>query len=603
MLNETSILGLISGYDNKDEILDELESLSPDEELEVLRTLIGYEQMPPTIEEFVKDPYYLGDIYGDSIFPIWMERLKKLYPDPIRTSYTFVSAGGAIGTGKPRFSTIVSLYDYCKFSMISDPYKFLRIDPTTTFTMRYFNVNLPKAQETFLDPINIAFNKSPYFRELHRRCGGTAHGIRFKSASRPGHALSECIVSCVISEVNFFKKGMAMQIIDSVISRLESRMQLGFGFIPHVILDSSDTTEDSAVCDFIKSSPYASELIQFNTMIWEAKAHLGIYFNNGSFKVYAGDSEVAPFILDKKLGLDISKLDPDRIIECPNEVRSSFETNIELALQEKCCISIRSTDNFILDKDTVKSRFNLPLVTEETIVVDFYDKESIMSVVGGILDVLPIERRLYLRVDMGVSHDHCGIAIAYFDGMVKLSDESDKYYPSFKIPVAFGISRISGQETPINKVRDFILELADVREINAVSTDQYQSTQLRQELNQHGVYAHMISVDRNDNAYVTWKNLLMQDRCQVCENKKLRTELLDLKRYGRKIDHSAEGINSKDIADASAGAVFDAYCDLQHAAEPTKFTKAKVLTNVTESLSKIREIRATGALNNRNMWS
>ena len=36
---------------------------------------------------------------------------------------------------------------------------------------------------------------------------------------------------------------VAMQIIDAVISLLESSMQLGFGFLPHVILDSSDTTE------------------------------------------------------------------------------------------------------------------------------------------------------------------------------------------------------------------------------------------------------------------------------------------------------------------------------------------------------------------------
>lgn len=602
MLNETSILGLVSQYDNKDEILQELENLSPEDELEVLRNLIGYEQMPPTIEEFIKDPYYLGDIYGDSIFPIWMERLKVLYPDPIRTPYTFVSVGGAIGTGKSRFSTIVSLYDYCKFSMLSNPYKFLGIDPTTTFTMRYFNVNLPKAQETFLDPINIAFRKSPYFQELHKKLGGTAHGIRFKSASRPGHALSECIVSCVISEVNFFKKGMAMQIIDSVISRLESRMQLGFGFIPHVILDSSDTTEDSAVCDFIKSSPYANELIQWTTMIWEAKAHMGIYFNKGSFRVYAGDSEIAPFIIDDKIGFDESKLDPDRIVVCPNEVRSSFETNIELALQEKCGISLKSTDRFILDKDTVKSRFNLPHVTDDVIIVDFYDKESIMSVVQQILDVLPIERKIYVRVDMGVSHDHCGFAIVYFDGMKRLSDDSDKYYPTFKVPVAFGISRIPGQETPINKIRDFIIELGDVREIAAVSTDQYQSTQLRQELNQHGIYAHMISVDRNDNAYVTWKNLLMQDRCNVCMNRKAMIELLDLKRFGRRIDHTADGINSKDQADSIAGAVYDAYCNVKVASEPTKFVKTQVLEGVTSSLHKVREIRLNGALNSRDFW-
>lgn len=602
MLNEIALRTLTSDYDNQDEILSELSKLSPNEEVEVLSQLIGYDQIPPTIEEFLYDPYYLGDIYGKSLFPIWEERLKLLYPDPIRTSGTFVSVGGAIGTGKSRFSTIATLYDYCKFSMISDPYRFLHLDPTTEFTMRFYNVDLPKASKTFISPIMTAFKLSPYFRELHKKLNGYAHRISFLPASLPRHALSECIVSSVISEVNFFKPGVAASIIDSVISRLESRMQCSIGFLPHVILDSSDTTEDSAVCDFIKSSAYSDELIHWTTKIWEAKSHLGIYFNSGSFRVYAGDSDTAPFIFRDEKPIDESKLDPERIVECPNEVKSSFETNIELALQEKCGISLRSSDRFILDKETVKSKFDLPMVTEPVIVSDFYDNEPLINLVPNIYSVLPEDRKLFIRVDMGVSHDRCGFAIAHFDGLIPNPFFKGEYLSSFKVPVAFGISRISGQETPINKIRDFVIEISKNREVHLLTTDQYQSTQLRQECIQHGVDSKLTSVDRTDDAYITFKNLTMQDRCHVCNNILARTEVLDLKRVGRKIDHTITGINSKDISDAIVGAVHSAYIDPKAAATPTAMHRAKVYSDVTSMLKVKSMDRRVGKLNNRNFW-
>lgn len=603
MQSEEVILNLLGAYENKYEVLEELRKLSPEDELIALSNLIGFESIPVDIETFVKDDYFLGDIYGRTIYPIWMERLKQIFPDPIRTPYTFISAGGAIGVGKSFFSTIIMLYDYYKLSLIEDPYKFLNLAPNSPFAMRCFNVNLVKANEIFVSPISAALNASPYFNELHKRIGGYAHGMRFKAASQPRHILSEVCISAILSEINFFKYGQAEAIIDAVISRMESRMQLGKGIIGHVILDSSATSDDSAMTEFIKNSPYSNELISFSTSIWVAKSHLGIYFNNGSFRVYAGDSETPPFIFNDNHPIDESKLDKDRIIVCPNEVKNSFVSNIQLALQEKCGISLASIDNFIVDKETVKSKFDLPMVTDEIITVDFYDDETLWSVVGeNILEVLPLDRRLYCRLDLGISHDLAGFSIAYFDGMKFVNGDTTKPVSTFKIPVAFDISRVRGQETPINKIRDFVLELSKFREIALITTDSYQSSQLRQEWNQSKLKASMLSVDRTDVPYKTWKMLLMENRCHVCANHKLRREVLTLKRVGNKIDHTAEGENSKDVSDACCGAVFSAYNQPQEAAIPSKIKKAEVLINVTEELRHLRKDRQVGRLNNRNFW-
>ena len=583
------IMKLVEEYDNKDEILSTLQSLSPDEELAVLAKLLGFTSVPPTITEFIHDPYYLGNIYGQNLFPIWEERLNQVFPDPIRTPATVLVAKGAIGTGKSRFSTIVCLYDLCKYCLLESPSKTLQLDPTTIFTIRFFNVNLVKANETFINPIQYVLNHSPFFKEIINKYHGLPGGIRITSGSKVKHALSEAMISCVISETNFFGTAMAKDLISTVLSRLDSRMQAGVGFLNHVILDSSDTNEDSVVESFIKDSPYASKLMSFSTTIWEAKSHLGIYFNRGSFDVYAGDAETAPFIIPDTIDVaTMDKLDKDRIIKCPNEVRDSFELDIYKALQEKCGISIKSSNIYFPQKDILIKSFELPLMTKEIMIFDFFDHEAIYPSIKDAINKLPEDRRLYVRIDMGVAHDHCGFAITHYDGdkQYKDSDGQIRSYSTYKTPICFALSRKAGQETAINKVRDLVISISSVREIASVSTDQFQSTQLRQELTQEGIKTKLISVDRTDTAYVIYKSLVLMGRHKCVDNSKLKWELLNLQRFGSKIDHKA-GF-SKDQSDAMVGSVYDCYMDGKAAADiPTQFASKK-LGNILDTVNRTR---------------
>lgn len=597
-----SVMSLINEYDNKDEIIKTLQSLSPKDELAVLANIIGFESIPVTISEFLHDPYYLGNIYGDSIYPIWEERLNIIYPDPIRTASTFLSFGGCIGAGKSRAATIVSLYDYYKFSLIRDPSKFLHLDPTTVYVLRFFNVNMGKARETFTQPIQKVFEMSPYFKELHARNNGNyAHGLHVNVGSKTKHALSEAIITTVVSEANFFPKGEALDIIAALASRLDSRMQFGVGILNHIILDSSDTVEDSAIETFIRESPYSNQMLRFTTAIWEAKKHLNIYFQHGSFRVYAGDSNVAPFIFDENKTYDMTVLDPDRIIVCPNEVRDAFEMNLELALQEKVGISTSSTNNFFPDRDRAKACFSLPHNIDDIQVVDFFDSETVMSKVKVDIDKLPVDRKLYVHVDMGVAQDICGIAITHFDGMKQIKfDGITKTVSTFKTPVCFGLSRKIGQETPINKVRDFLIGLNKFREIALVTTDTYQSTQLRQELIQAKLNAKVQSVDRTDVPYNTIKNLILQERVKVAKSERALHELLTLKRVGRKVDHPET--SSKDIMDAVCGSIYGAYMDDEKAAElPKQYTDIRY-SNVLSSIKAGKTNIQRSLQNTQNLW-
>lgn len=107
--------------------LEQLNSLSPEERalaLEILKEYSqegfssiledlkysDYEEIPVSIDEFIWEDRYLGrglcmvDQYTgekrSTVFPYWIETLKKIFPDNLTTKYNTLILSGAIGLGK-----------------------------------------------------------------------------------------------------------------------------------------------------------------------------------------------------------------------------------------------------------------------------------------------------------------------------------------------------------------------------------------------------------------------------------------------------------------------------------------------------------------------
>ena len=91
-----------------------------------------------------------------------------------------------------------------------------------------------------------------------------------------------------------------------------------------------------------------------------------------------------------------------------------------------------------------------------------------------------------------------------------------------------------------------------------VSADQFQSAQLLQELAELGFPTKGLSVDRTPDAYLTFANLIYEERVSIYDYKPFRQELFSVIYYPekRKVDHPAKG--SKDVADSVVGSAFNA---------------------------------------------
>ena len=73
--------------------LREFDTLSITEKSEIIYEMVGkeiYTTCPVGIKTFINDPYFLGDIYGGTLFKIWRDLLDEVYPAPFLKKYDHI---------------------------------------------------------------------------------------------------------------------------------------------------------------------------------------------------------------------------------------------------------------------------------------------------------------------------------------------------------------------------------------------------------------------------------------------------------------------------------------------------------------------------------
>lgn len=572
-------------------------NITEDQRIRCMAKLIGYETLPPTVEEILDSDEYLNPWFGKKkLYPYWRERILELYPNPIETSSMVVINKGAIGTGKSFCAMAIAHIDLIKLSHLSEEAAhdyFGLTKGLTPWTYRCFNVNLPKASDLFITPMQTVISECEYWKSW-RQINHMAMpcNLQLLPSSRPNQILSEALFGCIASELNFYRYDVATEIITKALGRMTSRFESGKFYFNHMILDSSDTFEDSCVEQFIKQGAYSDCQLINHVTSWDAKAHKGVYFNEGEFWVYLGDSNTMPFIIDDNPNVDMSRLDPERKLKVPRELYSEFKSDIIKSLQDKAGISVMTNTLFFTNKVMLSKHFNIDYELEDYYVIDFFDDVSLMDVIGKekLLRALDLDRPVYIRCDLGVSGDQAGIGMCQFGHLIE-KVVGDQIYkkPKWKIPVAFGVTRPKGQETPISKIEDFILELSQHVTVKMFTTDQYQSTELRQNVYRRSngeIPVGYLSVDINDRCYVSYKNTMYEERLDCCKNSILMTEANEVQRMGNKVDHPKSG--SKDILDAVVGA----YWSAEQAGIEESATKGVAdIGNYVDLLQKMKQTR------------
>ena len=552
--------------------LSKVNDLPRDLQLKMAASLIGYKTMPVDIETFITDDYYLGKL-TKNLYPFWFEWLKKLYPDPIFNPFPFIVFTGCIGSGKSTVSRIIFEYLRYKVSCLKNPYDTFHLIPGKHFKFSFFHKTSILAWTDMIDVMNKWEEESPYFVEANKAGKLDIFEMVGDTIRSNANIGSDCL-GYIFSELNFVPAERAKAKINDATKRFGSRFELFMNYFGSIIIDSSSQNDDSIVDEFIANNPFGDKVKVIYTNRWIVKAHMNYYGKHGWFKVFCGDSTHSPFIVNEKNGQIVtSDMDEDRVIDVPMELLSDFKFDLETSLQDIAGISVSASDKFFRDTTKWKECFDLPSFHPDVVKFDYYDKtDKLIYRFDRSIRTIPRDKIIFIRYDIGVTGDNTGLAISYFDKW-KIYDGTTKM-PIIIVPLAVGINRYDGQETPISHLEEFIYDLNDNFEIGDFSADQFASRQLLQDLTMRRIPNRYLSVDRTDEAAIYVKSLASRGLLHIEDNKLLMKEGCELRRVGlNKVDHPASG--SKDIFDAVDGCVFDLYQNLDLAGQLSNKYKAK----------------------------
>ncbi len=553
-----------------------------------------FEEVPVDIHTFLHDKQYLGNALYDqdgrfTLFPYWERKLEEIFPSPTETRYNTIVFTGAIGLGKSTIAVICLLYMLYRLLCLKDPYLYYGLQPIDKITISLMNITLENAKGVALDKMNQMILSSTWFMS-HGTMSGVSNlnyipnkHIELITASSNNQVIGRALFANFTDEVNFgltndvekLKKKQKM-LISQVDARMKSRFLRGT-YLPTLnIIASSKNSEQSFLEDFIESKRKNESK---NTLIvdehqWVVDSRKD---SPEKFWVAVGNkvlaNEVLPLDAPEVL-VDEYRAKGYRMLHVPIGYRENFVENLDGALQDIAGIATASALKYISGKrwnqcvnEEIKNPFTKEVLTvgdskeDRTQYYEFFDLAQIPSDLKS--------RPLYIHLDMSVSGDKTGIAGVWIKRK-RVAEEGEEPSKSLYFRVAFScaIEAPRGSQISFEKNKRFIYWLKEQGfNVKKVTSDTYQSAPVLQDLRAHNVPADVQSVDRLTGEgknkicepYHYFKTAIYDGRIEVYKTRLLMEEVIGLERLSDgHIDHTTNGINSKDISDAVCGAIFEA---------------------------------------------
>lgn len=570
---------------DKDSIADfmnEYRKCTDDERSRVIYEIVGkqlYKTYPVDIKTFIHDPYYLGSIYSDIIFPIWENAMCEIYPAPFCKKYNEAILSCATRSGKSTVLVISALYEiYLLLCMIS-PSRTLNVKNSANLTFAFLSKDNPTACSQVGEDVHKGLTLAPYFVDtiqnnlsfsnLDKKGVQVTNNILLKAGSTVNVLTGTDLIFGCLDEANMPSPKIAAENLVDVRTKLYrtmvDRRNATFSKAPALTgmiwLTSSPMDEGDVIgerIDEIKANDIQNVYILDNIPRWEARNES----MDETFDFFLGSNTQDPCIIEES-DFDMTDAPADRIIQVPRrtEYLNYFRTKPRLAIQEVAGRRTVAENAFFNSVSVFRDVFNKPN--------HIFMKDDLRVNLDSSIDVTDYlynkdyflhpdhpECYRYIHLDMAEKKDRFGIASVYCDSIKYVSDEGEeirrrKYYIDFCI----GISSSNGGAVDLLKILEFIYSLKqNGYPVKKVTTDSHQGELARQILRRHGVSTEYQSVETSKDAYFFLKNLILTKTLQGFENPLLTKELAGLRETQKRVEKSKS--TTDDLCDALAGACF-----------------------------------------------
>lgn len=457
------------------------------------RVHAGTDVTPVSVHEFITSPDYLNA--AGAVYPVVLDECERIADG----EFTEVLCTGGIGSGKTYTAVMSLLYLIYRLSCMEAPQAEYGLDPSSELVIALQNRTERSAKTTAFALMRSMIGRSPYFqrafppdRRLKSRLAFPKNVAVEPFAGNPEAVLGRNVIGALLDEANFFQaveKSLrsidgerfdpAMENYDNMIQRLKSRFP-GGGWLYFI---SSSRRYQGQFSDSIeRRARYDDSIFIYDHVVWDIRPD---EFEGERFQVFMGGRGKISRILreDER----VSSADRDRVVSVPAVFRPQFESNLTKALQNIAGRAVEPQGAYFQDQSIIRRAMALPNLR----MIRTADAEGAAALLYPVgLDAPDPEHWRVLSFDVSTSRDLTGIACAYCAG-----------YRGAKPLIFYDfVARLhppKGRELNIGDLEMFAVRLRERGlPIGWISTDQFQSKMLRQNLAARGFQTMHVSVDR-----------------------------------------------------------------------------------------------------------
>jgi hypothetical protein len=244
-----------------EQVVNEIRNGGSTTELQNLWKL-DYIKPPPTINQFIFDDYYLGQVIkpqddNPGMWPTWIERLVDDFDLDSRISNLVIT--GSLGGGKTFVTCVIMMYRITLAAMLRNPQNFYGLSKGSRLVYAILSVTRAVVAETaFGDMLNFMSN-SPFFMEqlnfnpnskYVNQSVNLGKGLMLTAGSQGQHVIGRNAIGIAIDEGNFRREAnpdmQAYKLYEKVRTRIKNRFQKMAGFLPAISIISSSATGESS---------------------------------------------------------------------------------------------------------------------------------------------------------------------------------------------------------------------------------------------------------------------------------------------------------------------------------------------------------------------
>jgi hypothetical protein len=633
--NADPLLRNLDANDQKllQEALAELRS-TPDLAEAYLKDLwrLDYERKPPSMTEFLEDPYWLGNLMvkseeSEGMFPMWKQLLVQDFDLDSRVHNLIVS--GSLGIGKTFVTVTILLYRIVLARCLRNPQAFFGLTKGSSIFYATLSVTRSVVQETaFGDFLNF-MSHSPFFiEECHFNPEkkyanfriAMGRNIFLTAGSQGWHIIGRNAMGVALDEGNFRLEAnpdlKAYKLYDEVRTRIRNRFQRMAGFLPAISILSSSARDESSFTERVKTDIEKSKATDpdqrvYSYPVYVIKKHT-LKLSDRWFKVAYGLKNVDPFVLrgvydkhgEKKTEEEPFEAPPpgSKVELVPDNYREDFRRNVKNALQNVSGISTGGSFRFISNQVDLERAIeagaavgiqaphtvlSLPISEEDNQNIwDFLNPKIFLTKQMSRFQPKrdPFAAR-YVHIDLA-TRTQAGVSICHIAGrqlVQGLVKDGGEVFDEYRVVVEYDfiLSIVAGKSKPISimKVINFMFWLRDVcgYRFALITADQFQSALPLQMLENKGFKTANLSVDRSKKPYEAWRAGFEERRIRMFRHEVLLQEAENLVDLIDKVDHLPD--QTKDVCDSAAGAYYsaitfkdDRVTNSAHGAEPSIYT-------------------------------